>query len=746
MAGEFTREQYAKFGALCAEKAARAERASRLRREREARSGRPLSDSERQHRQVLKLNELAELPPVADPERRERCRLDLAEFCRTYAAKFLDHLPGENMIREIVRPLQESILRTGAMDLFEAPRGIGKTTLIILAIAWALSYGHRKYVVLVSATGKLAVKNLKNALYVMTRSSVYVADFPEVALPILALEGKWQKAATQTYRGKLTDLEWRADHVKLATIAGEDGIEFPASGGIIYSVGVGGAIRGLNDAGVRPDMVFLDDIQKRKDAKSPSLSAELESFVKQDVMGLFSHSNPKTMLMAITPICEGDFASLISDKERNPGWRHHIIPLVKSWPDEALVTEWLELWREDMAVDDGALTRSTAFYRKHRKEFAAAQLLDDRIGAMGEVDAFHHVLLLMAPDHEAFDAEYQMKVREEGEGVQVTAAMVKHNLTGVAEFELPDYCTDLVAFCDVNIQKESGMRYTVLAVGPGRTAAVVHYGKYPRVGRLFPEDTPEANRDALIAAAVVTVGRMLSGQRVTRTDGSAVCEPCLFRTRGGKQLKPYAIWFDGGNWTRAVSRATYLLKSVYHVGPVVAWSLGRNWKQFKDLNHVDKQERGDHLYRATSRNGRHYIIQTDYWREIAQSSFLAPAGTNGSCGLWGDDPVRHDQYALELTAERLVAKFRNPAKEMEWEWVQKSKLNHYLDTLTGAFACASKYGLYEASVRTIDRALLASGPAVASVPGGQPAPVARGVVYRPRAPRFKYSFKLRKQK
>ena len=220
----FTEEQRANYRLDCAEKAAAAARRAALREARQARGG-AMSNAERQRAFVARANDLREIPAPADPEGREACRRDFLRFVHRYGAALLkDHAPAPLMCEKFLKPLQQSVL-DGGQILVEMPRGKGKTTFIDLCAAWAVAYGHRRFVVLISATGKLAKVNLKNIMRVFL-SPAFAADFPEISAPFLALDGKWQLCETQTFRGERTGIELKADRIVFPTVRGEDGAYF----------------------------------------------------------------------------------------------------------------------------------------------------------------------------------------------------------------------------------------------------------------------------------------------------------------------------------------------------------------------------------------------------------------------------------------------------------------------------------------------------------------------------------------
>ena len=695
----FSDSQHRRFREVCAEKAERSAHLAALKAARQERGG-AMTNAERQRAFVARGSALAEIPDPVNPTERELCRYDFPRWVHRYGGALLkDHMPSGLMIERFLIPLRDSVLFGGQM-IVEAPRGKGKTTFSDLLAVWAMSYGHRRFLVLVSATGKLAKINLRNIMKVVV-SDAYVADFPEIGIPFKALGGKWQLAESQTYKGVRTGIELRGDRVVFPTLLDAEGnVIGESAGAIVFSGGVGGAIRGLNEGGQRPDMIFFDDIQKRKDAKSPSLSRALEEFVNQDAMGLFGHGDQKTALMAITPICDGDFASLMTDRERNPAWISVIVPLVIEWPsDMSLVDRFLSLYKEDCARDDFARTMSKRFYIEHQSEInAGCVMLDDADGGAGEVDALHHALVLLAMvGREAFDAEYQMRVKEEGVSLTITPDVVKHALNGAPRLVLPPGTETVVGFCDVNARADSGLRYGLLALGVGRVTAFIEVGKYP-AGRqpLFPEGLPEVKRPEVIARAVRHVGNMIAALPV--------------RYANGKKAAVSAFAFDGGNWTSAVARAVLILRQVDRVPFMCFWTLGRGWSKYGETSKAKMLRRGDHMYETRSKNGLHVVFHADYWRETMQSLFLSEPLSPGSASLYGSDPVVHDDFAVEVCSERLVRKFVRPDGRLEWNWSLKSKRNHYCDVATGCYVVAAWIRAFDSDAQIIDRAALMSLP------------------------------------
>ena len=105
-----------------------------------------LTNAEKVAAFVARRNELGEIPPVENPERKEACRLDLEAFGWNYCRDLLRHRASPDIRDGLIRDAQECILNGGQTAELYA-RGGGKTTWIVyIASIWAILYGHRRFV------------------------------------------------------------------------------------------------------------------------------------------------------------------------------------------------------------------------------------------------------------------------------------------------------------------------------------------------------------------------------------------------------------------------------------------------------------------------------------------------------------------------------------------------------------------------------------------------------------------------
>ena len=215
----------------------------------------PKSVAERVREHVASANEIGEFNvKPRHPRLKESCRYDLARFGWYYCRRVLKHAPSDDLRDGLIKNTQDTILGGGQV-VEEDGRGTGKTTWIaVIAPIWAILYGHRRYPLLISATAKQGKKNLRTIKRLLARSKGILQDFPAIAIPLQAIGGISQRAAAQRYKGMPTDVEWASDQITLPMCRDEKGNPLDRGcGGIIASIGIGGAVRGPNEDGQRPD-------------------------------------------------------------------------------------------------------------------------------------------------------------------------------------------------------------------------------------------------------------------------------------------------------------------------------------------------------------------------------------------------------------------------------------------------------------------------------------------------------------
>lgn len=666
----------------------------------------PKSTAQRVREHVARGNEIGPIDPRPRHRRlKERCRYDLEAFGWYYCRRFLKHRASRRMKEGLIRDIQNAILGGGKF-VKEYGRGVGKTTwLEKIAIPWAICYGHRRFPGIIAATAALANTALDDIKSLLYQSHEIRADFPELGIPLAAIGGISQRAASMTSRGRPLGCVWSSKLIVLPSPTDERGAPLgPGCGAAVFAVGIGGAIRGLNVNGMRPDFIVFDDPQTRKIAHSPTMVNDVISYIHNDALGLAGHDRTLSAFVAITPQCFGDVATELTSKTKHPEWSVTVEPFVlRTCPGwESLVFDYCTAYNEDAANGDTRFTESRAWYRANREAFAAVEVLDPlQFDPSLEEDAVHHVLNLRASLGEAaFNAEVMMRVADEETDLALTADLVASRVNGAPRGVLPRGTRAVFAFCDINIGKGKGLSWTVVAFGPGHVAAVVDYGRYPERGSLIRKGMSADAKSASVSIAMVEVARKIANLNL--------------RDAENRRITPIALGFDCGYETETVHRTVFRLNSSCALGFAVHAVKGfgeraRDMKKGVILH-------GDHWFeietRFRIRNRKKVTVAYSYigsinayWREKMQSGFLETQLMSGSLSLYGTDPTKHYLFANEIVAEKLVRKYqkeRGGRLETSWDWLTTGA-EHWCDSTVGCYVLASRYGYYERAGKILDR-------------------------------------------
>lgn len=699
--GLFTPEQFALGEAELAAKREELEGIAQRRAEREAR-GRAMTGAERVAKHVAAKSELyGKIPPCANPEERERCRLDLVRFGLRYCSDFIRRPPSVRMERAI-RKLQDAILTGGKVHV-RWPRGKGKSAWEKIAMKWIACYGHRRFPLVLAVKSGVAFQFCLEVWISCRFEPHTVEDFPEIAVPLQQIGESAQRRAHQRYRGQPTfiDVNTRMDYRRFAVLEG-----FPNTGVIMAWRGFGSAVRGLNVYNTRPDFIVIDDPQKDDDAKSEVTVDELEKFITGTVEALSDTNTTLSGIMATTCIRPDDLSERFADPARHPEWMTYSDQFVISWPkDPEPMREYIHRVEKDLAVRDLKLTAARAWYVANREKIEdGVEMLDPGDGDYehGDVSAFQFALHKLQAMKARFYAEYQGQPESSMAAMKLDVYEVQKHVNGTPRGVLPKFATHCVAFCDVN--SVAGLRWAVMAVGPANTAAIVDYGRWPHgTAPLFPAGTPNALQGGFVKVAMTHVATEIN----RRT---------FMRLADGRAVRVVSLVFDGGDWTAAIADVADKWNAARRTDKTripVGWSRGYAWNRYRPhMLEGNIRSIGEHWHMARSPNGIYLAFMADYWREVAQLALQLPVGAPGGCSLWGSDKTAHHAFVQEVAAEELKTKFERPDGQTQWEW-KKTGENHWGDVVYGCFVVASSIGLYvpaeaDEEVAKIDAALAAA--------------------------------------
>jgi len=603
----------------------------------------------------------------ANPKRRKRYEADLAKWLRYYLKEAYTR-PFDEPHMEIINGAKRANDEGGRFAI-AAERGIGKSAILWGIVLYLALTGKQAFPVCVPWAApalKRAFQFWKNALCFNER---LLADYPEYCAPFAHGRGVHQKIANSTWADT-------KEPTRSRMAVGDGLIVFPDDLGAMGGSTINGNIRGLNYPSadghiVRPSLVMLDDVQDRKTAKSQQQVIDTVALIDGDVAGCGAAGKELPMLMACNCICAGDVSQHYLE---SADWQSVRIPCVKEWPEgwdkddsdcRRLWEEWLKLFHDDEADE-------YAFYKEHKDAMTGGmELSAPGTFATSKQDAAYLVMVnYHRMGNDAFMAERQQDPVDPTQNHSLyvlTPSMIEARQdAGRSPLKKPDWVTYTVASTDVN--PSYALSTVVLGFGQDQTCAVLWYGlhKLSIKGR-----SPTREDHAELYNEIVKHGRDLSGMATV----------------------PDEWVIDGGGYNfdpvvRATSESTRL------VGIPAMTYTGRNSTKYRPYGRTADGNPREQCHRcATLKDNRHIkwvVFNSDYWREIAQRSWLGALGTPGSSSLFEGG---HGEFARQICAEPIIDKAELGGQTV-WKWKEQPGVVHdYGDCMAQGFAAAAFYGI-----------------------------------------------------
>lgn len=637
--------------------------------------------------------DIGPVPKVADPERRERCRLDLRAFALTYFPDLFVLEFSEDHNR-VIKLIERAVL-TGGRFALAMPRGSGKTTLCSeVAPLWAVLYGHRRYPIVIGAEARHATQIASAIIVQLETNDRLLEDFPEACYPIRCLEGIRQRALGQLSEDRPTRLKLTDTKVVLPIIDGA-----PSSGAVIEAVGVTGSIRGrkhqaATGESLRPDLALIDDPQTDESARSPSQVETRLSVIAKGVLGLAGPGQKIAGLAAVTVIEPDDAADRLLDGPDAPDWIGERCRALYSFPDRVdLWDEYRELYVAGLQRGDTA--EASAFYAERRELMDQgarpawpARYNDD------ELSAVEHCMRIYLTRPEAFLSEYQNEpAREsEGDGLEIlTPDELLARTSGVPRGLVPDEAERLVAFVDVQAH---ALFYTVSAFSRRFDGWVVDFGIFPDQGRDYvtyreAKKTlglayPSAGREGGITAGLDDLAEKILGREWRRHGGGVVPVELMLVDANYETETIYS-------WARASPHAARVMPS-----------RGRYYGATAKPINERKRKRGERTgpgwfipAPGGRRSIRELVWDANHWKSFTWSRLMTPKGDPSAMYLPGEpaEARRLRMLADQLTAETRQRVTSSSGRTID-EWTnQRNRDNHLLDTTVGTVVAASVLGV-----------------------------------------------------
>ncbi len=215
----------------------------------------------------------------------------------------------------------------GGDQAIAGPRGEGKTTIATHAALYLMVRGLSTFPVVIGKSQGKAQLELKSIKEQLQQNELFIADYPEIGVPMQAVGGWSSRARMQTVGGMNTNIELAADHIAFPTIARLQLADWPESfevascGQVLYCLGIDGPVRGTKFRNQRPTLAIIDDIEDREAAASEALIEKNEEILEKDVAGLGASSERIPRVMLCTVQNRKCIAYRFTDPQVKPSWR-----------------------------------------------------------------------------------------------------------------------------------------------------------------------------------------------------------------------------------------------------------------------------------------------------------------------------------------------------------------------------------------------------------------------------------------
>lgn len=653
------------------------------------------------------MRDIAPIPAVEDPERKEACRLDLRLFLTTYFPHLFYNKFSKAHL-ELIHLLQSAILN-GESGVVLLPRGFGKSVITIVAAIWAQLYGHRKYIVIVGASASAGDKLLGDIKYELLYNKTLAppitpdtpidelpatcGDFPAVTFPLRRIGTQAARKAGQTVNGQPTLSELSAKRIVLPSIEGEI-----TSGLVIESDGLQGSLRGKNtftSAGsMRPDLVILDDPQTDASAKSYTQTTNRYNLLTGCINGLAAASKSMATVVTATIIERDDLADQIY---RAPQWRTVKYGVINQLP----VNEQLDLWQKHNQIRLDLIARNEPAdviakacnrFFKANKQALTAGLIPTWDGFVDPLylSPLQKIMRLYFDDFGAFVREY-MNDPDLGalsDGGQLTESDIRNSINTYPRGVIPLDCEYLTAGFD---SQTLGIFWVITAHAQDGTSYVIDYGKHPNGVKSIVQAYDNQPLDQCIYYGYSDLMESTIERVYTRQDGAQfkVQKALIDAANGPTSGKINQFIRDYGSdvlipsYGQARDPNTVLFNKKNKPGEM----RGDGWAI------PPSRMIPDEATRRRVRLPRHIIVDVNSYKSLTRQRLKARMGTPGKLSIFeSDNSTTHNQFIAHLLSEYSKPLTGQYGTIDSWK-LTPGKPNHYWDCLCYSMVGASILGI-----------------------------------------------------
>ena len=628
----------------------------------------------------------ADIPMPRSCKRRSDARKSLRCHALTYHP---DCFPGGELFpdqEEQIADIQHAI-KLGEDKALAAMRGGGKTTILRIAAEWAILHGHSRYCVLVGATSDDAKNNLEWIKEQLEFNDKLLEDFPEVCIPIRALEGSSRRCLGQTVDGQRTRIQWSLKKIRLPILP--DKVQkrrnhSHCKGAFFEVRSIEGSLRGINTSGLRPDLVLLDDVETRESAQSDVATKKIITKIETDIKGQASQQVALTRLYVGTIMHDETVTARLTDPQRSPSWNGKRYCYMQQFPkDEKKWEEYVKL-RQDGA--DGP-KRARLYYKQNREAMDQGGQVawSDGFDPQEYESAIEKYFACLADgelglEYCACELQNDPSLLDDNSELKITREVLQKRLNNLGRGRIPVEADWVIVFADIHHAVRDGyLWWCAIAVARNYTTWLVDYNRFPEnktVGECYVGDSAEAK----VRSALDDLEDMLMGKQWERDDGIVMdFEGCADSGAGQHQSAVFAFCRESQTrrWTP---------------------TKGENVKA-RDYNLVQKQDknRGDHWRLHAEQAGKWKVrvthFDSNYWKTFLLNRIHTPIGAPGALTIWGNDIRLHRDIVTHWTAEKRTT-LHEVGTSVEYDqWTLKpNRLNHLFDCAVGALMRANALG------------------------------------------------------
>ena len=614
-------------------------------------------------------NEIVRQGP-ADAARRRRLEKNPEKWLQWYFPNIFT-LPFSDGHREIIR----AIVRTDAAGkdmVVAAPRGEGKTNIMRYMTIYLVVTKRAKFPAMGGWQSRSASEAFSTWVIAIT-SERLVADYPEYFAPF----------AVSTHANRLPRLHWQGeDRPTGAAIKSKlMQIVFPDGLGAIAAGSLQGDVKGLNittadGMSLRPDKLLLDDPQDVKRAADPKFVADTLKQIDTQWLCLAGPDSRISMMVACTIYAPDDVGESLG-KRRNTVFVR--IPRVVSWPVdfEKPESRTRQLWDRwfDLYDDDKTRDMAFKFYRRNKKAMCEGFAVSWKYRfdkAKGDPDAFFSAMVdYYTKGRDAFFSEYQNQpVAHETKYYELKPKHVLEHIVELHENEVPEDTVFVSLSTDINYSY--GLTYEASAFT--RSGACHVFAKGVWCQKPLPISAKDTNIE--------------QRQRLVK-----------------KALEIMAAWVDVQPWNLDVwyidaggeqfDTVTSFCRKAKKNGKLARAMIGRAGKTYDpSVKTCVGRVRGRVYPCFTRESGKWYCMDADFYKEMAQTSYITPIGEPGSSTIYKGS---HRDYADQMCREVLEAKGvimgRGGKTMVVCKWNTLPGKHDYLDTHTMNYAAAGYAGV-----------------------------------------------------